>query len=75
MNADDNTPYVDDNTPYNAADNIDDLMKSLEEASTALFQSFDKNLLKNNPGECHLLISSDENITAKMSEYEIENGE
>ena len=30
--------YADDNTSYIAADNIDDLIKSLEEASTALFQ-------------------------------------
>ena len=29
--------YADDNTPYNIADNIDDFIKSLEEASTALF--------------------------------------
>ena len=60
---------------YNAADNIADLIKSLEEASTALFQWFDKNLLKSNPGECHLLISSNENITVKIGVYEIENSE
>ena len=30
--------YADDNSPYIAADNIDDLNKSLEEASNALFQ-------------------------------------
>ena len=29
--------YTDDNTPYIAADNIDDLIKSLEDESTALF--------------------------------------
>ena len=65
--------HVDVNTPYIAADNIDDLVKSLEEASTTLFQWFDHNLLKNNPGECHLQISSNENITVKIGEYEIEN--
>ena len=27
--------FADDNTPYTAADNIDDLIKSLEETSTA----------------------------------------
>ena len=30
--------YADDNSPYIAADNINDLNKSLEEASNALFQ-------------------------------------
>ena len=67
--------YADDNTPYIAADNTDALIKSLEEASTALFQLFDNNLLKNNLSECHLLISSNENITVKICEYEIENSE
>ena len=67
--------YADDNTPYIAADNIDDLIKSLEEAYTALFQRFDINLLKNNPGECHLLTSSNENTRVKIGKYEIENSE
>ena len=67
--------YTDDNTPYIAADNIDDLIKSLEEAPTALFQCFDNNLLQNNPGECHLPISSNENITVKLAEYKIEKSE
>ena len=67
--------YADDNAPYIAADNIGDLIKSLEEASSALFQWFDNNLLKNNPGECHLLISSYESITIKIGKYEIKNSE
>ena len=57
--------YADDNTPYIAADNIDDLIKLLGEALTALFQWFDNNFLKNNPGECHLIISNNENIAVK----------
>ena len=48
---------------------------NIEEASTALFQCFDNNLLKNNPDKCHLLISSNENITVKIGEYEIQNSE
>ena len=58
--------YADDSTPYIPDDNIDDLIKSLEEVSTALFQWFDNNLLKNYPDKCHLLISSNENITVKI---------
>ena len=42
-------------------DNTDDISKSLEEASTALFQWFENNLLKSNIDEPHLLISSSEN--------------
>ena len=69
------TSYVDDNAPYIAADNIDDLIKSLEETSSALFQWFDNNLLKNNPGECHLLISSNKSKTVKIGKYETKNSE
>ena len=55
--------YADDNVPYTAAGNIDDLIKSLEEPSAALFEWFDNNLLKHDPDKCHLLISSNENKT------------
>ena len=48
---------------------------NIEEASTALFQCFDNNLLKNNPDKCHLLSTSNENITVKIGEYEIQNSE
>ena len=46
-----------------------------EEVTIAYFQWFDNNLLKNNPDKCHLLISSNENITVKIGEYEIQNSE
>ena len=65
--------YADDNTPYVIADDIDDLIKSLEEASTALFEWFGNNPLKSNPDMCHLLRSSNENVTVHVGEYEIEN--
>ena len=71
LNYIDTANYADDNTPYAIADNIDDLIKSLEEASTALFQWFDSNLIKSNPDKCHLLISS-KNVNVHVCEYEIE---
>ena len=55
--------YADDNITYIIADNIDDLIKSMDEASIVLFQWFNNNLFKTNPGKSHLLISSNENIT------------
>ena len=60
---------ADYNTPYIIADNIDDLVK----ASIALFQWFDNNLFKSNPDKCHLPINCNENVTAHVCEYEIEN--
>ena len=44
--------YADVNVPYIIADNIVSLIKSFEEASTALFQWFDDNPLKSNPDKC-----------------------
>ena len=38
--------YADDHMPYITVDNIDDLIKSLDEVSTALFQRFDNDGLK-----------------------------
>ena len=48
---------------------------NIEEASAALFQWFNNNLLKKNPDKCHVLISSNKNITVKIGEYEVENSE
>ena len=48
---------------------------NIEEAPTSLFQWFDNNLLKNNSDKCHLLISSNENITMKIGQYQVENSE
>ena len=49
--------YADDIRSYIAACSIEDLIRSLEEASTALFQWFDNSFLKNNLGKFHLLIN------------------
>ena len=38
--------YADDNTPYVIADNIDGVIKSLEEASEILFKWFNDNLMR-----------------------------
>ena len=40
--------YADDNTPHVSADNIDGVIKSLEEASEISFKWFSVNLMKIN---------------------------
>ena len=45
----------------------------MDEASTALFQWFESNLLKSNTDKCHLLISGNENVIVHVGEYETEN--
>lgn len=66
------THFADDNSPYNIANKIDDLIKSLEETSTTLFQWFDSTLLKSKSDKCHVLISSNEKVIVQVGEYEIE---
>ena len=73
MNDVDIENYADNNIPYLIADNIDDLIKSLKEASTALFQWFDNKLIKRNLHKCQVLINSNENVTVHVDKYEIEN--
>ena len=47
--------YADDNTPYMIADNVDDLITSIEQASNCLFEWFKNNLLKRNAEKYHLM--------------------
>ena len=56
------TSYEDDNTPYMIADNVDDLITSLEQASNGLFEWFKNNLLKSNADKCHLLVRTNDRI-------------
>ena len=50
--------FADDSTPFTSANNIDDLIDSLERASSSLFKWFKDNLFKGNPDKCHLLVST-----------------
>ena len=49
--------FTDDDTPFTSANNTDDLIDSLEKASSSLFKWFKDNLFKCNPDKCHLLVS------------------
>ena len=50
--------YSDDNTPYVSPDNIDGVIKPLEEVSEILFKGFNGNSIKLNADKCHLLVST-----------------
>ena len=54
--------YADDNTSYFIADNIDGVIKSLEEASEILFKWLYDNLMKINADKCHLLVSTNNTV-------------
>ena len=65
--------YADDNTPYVIADNIDGVIKSLEEASEILFKWFNDNLMKINADKCHLLVSTNNTVKIKIGNFDITN--
>ena len=65
--------YADDNTAYISADDIDGVIKSLEEASETLFKWFSDNLMKSNPDKCHLLISTNNTVKMKIGHFDIAN--
>ena len=65
--------YVDDNTPYLSADNINGVIKSLEEASEILFKWFSDNLMKINADKCHLLVSTNNTVKIKIGNFDITN--
>ena len=49
--------YAGDNTPYATAENLDEVIKSVEKDSIKLFQWFSDNQMKANYDKCHLLVS------------------
>ena len=69
------TNFADDNTPFTSANNIDDLIDSLEKASSSLFKWFKDNLFKGSPDKCHLLVSTNEKIKINIEDFSMENSD
>ena len=67
--------YLDDSTPYMVANNVDDLITSLEQESNALFEWFRNNLLKSNADKCHLLVSTNGVVSIGLAGYKIDNSD
>ena len=67
--------FADDNTPITSANNIDDLIDSLEKVSSSLFKWFKDNLFKCNPDKCHLSVSTNEKTKINIVEFSIENSD
>ena len=63
--------YVDDSTPYIIANNINGVIKSLEEASEILLKWFNDNLMRINADKCNLLVSTNNTVKIKIGNLEI----
>ena len=67
--------YADDITPNMIADNVDDLITSLEQASNGLFEWFKNNLLKSNADKCHLLVSTNDRVSINVDGFKIDKSD
>ena len=67
------TSFADDNTPYVEANNIDKVIKTLENDSIWLFQWFSDNQIKANKNDCLLAINNNEKVSMNIDDIKIEN--
>ena len=66
--------YSGDNTPYTSGQNIDNLIRTLENDSVRLLKWFSNNQMKANKDKCHLLLSNKKRLTMKIGETVIKSG-
>ena len=65
--------YADDNTPYASSLNLDVVINKSEESTNKLFQWFRNNHMKGNADKCHLMVTSNYEVSANINEFEIES--
>ena len=73
MNETEFASYADDNTPYTSGQNIDNVIRALENDSIRLCRWFSDNQMKANKDKCHLLPSNKERVTMKIGETEVKS--
>ena len=73
MNETEFASYADNNTPYTSGQNIDNVIRTLENDSVRLFKWFSNNQMKANMDKCHLLQSNKERVTMTIGETEIKS--
>ena len=54
--------FADDTTPYVTGDNLESVVKQLEQAAKLLFQWFSDNQMKGSEDKCHFLISAKKSV-------------
>ena len=65
--------YADNNIPYTNDFNLQDVIQKLELTTNNLFEWFKNNHMKDNAEKCHLLVTRDTDVTAKIGEFDIKN--
>ena len=75
VNGIDIASYADYNTPYMIANNVDDLIASLEHASSRLFKWLKSNLFKRNADKCHLLVSTNDRVSMNIDGFTMDKND
>ena len=57
------------------ADNVDDVITSLEQASNSLYEWFKNNLLRSNSDKCHLLLSTKDRVSMNVDGFKIDKSD
>ena len=66
------TSYDDDNT-YTSDFNLREVIQKLELITNNLFEWFKNNHMKANADKCHLLVTRDTDVTAKIGKFDVKN--
>ena len=65
--------YADDNAPYTSDFNLEEVMQKPELTTNNLFECFKNSHMKANAEKCHLLVTRDTDVTAKIGEFDVKN--
>ena len=65
--------YADDKTPYSYGENIECVIKLLEQSAYLLFDWFKSNQMKSNEKKYHVLLSTDETLQVNIGNSRINN--
>ena len=64
--------YADGSTTYTSAENIESLLKTLQEETSIVLKWFNINEMKSNDDKCHLIVANQDNISITLGNECIE---
>ena len=64
--------YADDSTTYTSEENIESLLKTLQEETSMVLKWFNVNEMKSNDGKCHLIVANHDDISITLGNECIE---
>ena len=65
--------YANYNTPYLRGNNMNEVLKSLEEPLTKLLKRVSDNIMKSNIDKCHLLVTTNNTVNTRVGNFDINN--